>query len=51
MKENSTKPIPYCSFVNNNVKTIRYHGQNPSCNATDFLNFLNFLTSCTLMKK
>ena len=33
MKQNSTKTIPYCSFVTNKVKNI-----NPSCNTTEFLN-------------
>ena len=36
-KSNSTKTIPYCSFVNNTVKIIRYQGKNSSSNTTEFL--------------
>ena len=30
--------MPYCSFVNNKVKNIRYYGKNPSCNTMDLVN-------------
>ena len=37
VKQNSTKTISYYSFVNNNVKIIRYQGINPNCDTNRLL--------------